>query len=218
MWFVILCWAWTVSLAVGVYTGLILSWFQNYQVALTHWGRDKTVSTLQPTFSIHFLEWKWMNFEFQWGLFLKGRINNIPALFQTTAWRQPGDKPLSEPMMFRLPTHIGVTRSLWVDKNTTKLQVYYRHGLRSYWDVCPEIFSLVSWYAYYARLSVQVYASSTFSSGAECPSPLNKRHVGNCFDIIQLNQLQNNAWNPSWCEKSVYILFIFDDNCKFALP
>ena len=26
-------------------------------------------------------------------------INNIPALFQKMAWRRPGDKPLSEPMM-----------------------------------------------------------------------------------------------------------------------
>ena len=29
----------------------------------------------------------------------KGPINNIPALVQIMAWRQPGDKPLSEPMM-----------------------------------------------------------------------------------------------------------------------
>ena len=27
----------------------------------------------------------------------KGPINNIPALVQIMAWRQPGDKPLSEP-------------------------------------------------------------------------------------------------------------------------
>ena len=29
----------------------------------------------------------------------KLRINNIPALVQIMAWRRPGDKPLSEPMM-----------------------------------------------------------------------------------------------------------------------
>ena len=29
----------------------------------------------------------------------KGSINNNPALFQIMAWRRPGDKPLSEPMM-----------------------------------------------------------------------------------------------------------------------
>ena len=44
----------------------------------------------------------------------KGSINNIPALDQIMAWRRPGDKPLSEPMMVRLPTHICVTRPQWV--------------------------------------------------------------------------------------------------------
>ena len=43
----------------------------------------------------------------------KGPINNIPALVQIMAWRRPGDKPLSEPMMVRLPAHICVTRPQW---------------------------------------------------------------------------------------------------------
>ena len=38
----------------------------------------------------------------------KGPINNIPALVQIMAWRRPGDKPLSEPMIFSLSTHIDV--------------------------------------------------------------------------------------------------------------
>ena len=44
----------------------------------------------------------------------KGPINNIPSLVQIMAWRWPGDKPLSEPMMVRLPTHICVTWPQWV--------------------------------------------------------------------------------------------------------
>ena len=43
-------------------------------------------------------------------------INNIPALVQIMAWRRPGDKPLSEPMMVCLPTHICVTRPQWVNR------------------------------------------------------------------------------------------------------
>ena len=39
-----------------------------------------------------------------------GQINNIPALVQIMAWDRPGDKPLSEPMMVSLMTHICVTR------------------------------------------------------------------------------------------------------------
>ena len=36
----------------------------------------------------------------------KGSVNNIPALIQIMAWRRPGNKPLSEPMMVILLTHI----------------------------------------------------------------------------------------------------------------
>ena len=39
-----------------------------------------------------------------------GPINNIPVLVQIKAWHWPADKPLSEPMMVNLPTHICVTR------------------------------------------------------------------------------------------------------------
>ena len=33
------------------------------------------------------------------------------------AWRRPGDKPLSEPMMVRLPMHTCVTRPQWVKQH-----------------------------------------------------------------------------------------------------
>ena len=36
----------------------------------------------------------------------KGTIDNIPTLVQIMAWRRLGDKPLSEPMVVRLPTHM----------------------------------------------------------------------------------------------------------------
>ena len=41
-------------------------------------------------------------------------INNIPALVQIMAWRRPGDKPSSGPIMVSLLTHICVTRPQWV--------------------------------------------------------------------------------------------------------
>ena len=43
------------------------------------------------------------------------QINNIPALVQIMAWCQPGDKPLSEPMMIKLLTQICVTWPHWVN-------------------------------------------------------------------------------------------------------
>ena len=48
----------------------------------------------------------------------KAPINNIPALVQIMAWRRPGDKPLFEPMMVSLQTHICVTRPQWVNMLT----------------------------------------------------------------------------------------------------
>ena len=40
----------------------------------------------------------------------KVQFTNIPALLQIMAWRRPGNKPLSEPMLVSLLTHICVTR------------------------------------------------------------------------------------------------------------
>ena len=40
--------------------------------------------------------------------FTKGPMNNIPALVQIMAWNRPGGKPLSEPMMVSLLTHIDL--------------------------------------------------------------------------------------------------------------
>ena len=54
----------------------------------------------------------------------KGPINNIKALVQIMAWRRPGDKPLSEPMMVRLLTHLCVTRPQWVNRVNNLLLGY----------------------------------------------------------------------------------------------
>ena len=46
----------------------------------------------------------------------KVQINNIPTLVELTAWRHPGDTPLSEPMMFSLLMHIYITRPQGVNR------------------------------------------------------------------------------------------------------
>ena len=40
------------------------------------------------------------------------------------AWRRPGDKPLSEPMLVSLPTHICVTRSQRVNNDDNIFLTY----------------------------------------------------------------------------------------------
>ena len=57
---------------------------------------------------------------------LKFVSNNMPALVQMMTWGQPGDKPLSEPMLVRLLMHICVTQPQWF--NTL------------HWDVMVAIF------------------------------------------------------------------------------
>ena len=56
----------------------------------------------------------WISIKISLKFVPRGPINNIPALVQIMAWRRPGDKPLSEPMMVSSLTHICVTRPQWV--------------------------------------------------------------------------------------------------------
>ena len=60
---------------------------------------------------------EWISLRISLKFVPKVRINNVPALVQIMAWRRPGDKPLSEPMMVSLLTHICVTRPQWVNNN-----------------------------------------------------------------------------------------------------
>ena len=89
--------------------------------------RQKWVNTLRPRQNGHhfaddifkciFLnESIWISIEISLKFVPKGPINNIPALVQimATGRRRPGDKPLSEPMLVCLLTHICVTRPQWV--------------------------------------------------------------------------------------------------------
>ena len=56
----------------------------------------------------------WIPIKIPLKLVPKGPINNIPALVLIMAWRRLGDKPLSEPLMVSLLTHICVARLQWV--------------------------------------------------------------------------------------------------------
>ena len=83
---------------------------------LTHWGRGKWPPFCRRHFQIHFLERKvWISIKVSLKFVPKGPINNIPSLVQIMAWRLPGDKPLSEPMMVKSLMHLCVTRLQWVN-------------------------------------------------------------------------------------------------------
>ena len=100
--------------------------------------RLQCVNTLRPRQNVrHFADDTFNNIfvnenirisiEFSLKFVPKGSINNIPALVQIMAWRRWGDKPLSEPMMVRLPTHICVTRPQWVKSYVAIGYVRARH-------------------------------------------------------------------------------------------
>ena len=98
------------------------SWLKNLSFIVYHW---RNVNTLRPRQygclfpndifkSIFFNENVQILIKISLTFAPKAPINNIPALVQIMAWRRPGDKPLSEPMMVKLLTHICVTRPQWV--------------------------------------------------------------------------------------------------------
>ena len=63
-------------------------------------------------------------------------ISNIPALVQIMAWRRPGDKPLSEPMMVSLLTHISVTRPRWARCLDGLFNRLFRHRSKKASKLC----------------------------------------------------------------------------------
>ena len=96
--------------------------FSKHATGLTQWGRDKWTPFRRRHFQMHFLEWKfWIPIKISLKFVSKVPINNIPALVQIMAWRRSGAKPLSEPMMVSLLTHICVTRPQWVNKQGSDL-------------------------------------------------------------------------------------------------
>ena len=62
----------------------------------------------------------WILFIFSLKFVPKVLIDIISVLVQIMAWRRLGDKPLSEPMMISLLTHICVARPQWVNLRVHK--------------------------------------------------------------------------------------------------
>ena len=60
----------------------------------------------------------WISIKISLKFVPRGPINNIPALVQIMAWRWPGKKTLSEPMVVRLLTHICVGLNEWTHFHT----------------------------------------------------------------------------------------------------
>ena len=77
------------------------------------WPRQNGRHFADDLFKCIFLnENEWISLKISLKFVRKVWINNIPTLVQIMAWRQPGDKPLSEPMMVSLLTSMRHSASL----------------------------------------------------------------------------------------------------------
>ena len=125
----------------------------------------------------------------------KSPIDNIPALFQITAWRRPGDKPLCEPMMVSLLTHICVTRPQWVKIASRYLVCRYYVFL---WDV---------YWPKQNRKKIRLFGLCThciISDYDECSSNpcLNG---GVCNNLVKRYKCDcNNGWEGNRCQWGRY--------------
>ena len=100
---------------------------------------------------------------------LQGLINNNPALVQVMAWRRPGDKPLSEAMMVRLPRHICVTRPQWVNQMLTQFtHSYMWHWVEMSWDRCSTVVYNV--YIILLRYGKQIHSLANWIRQTELPA------------------------------------------------
>ena len=92
---------------------------------------------------IFFNENVWISNKISLKFVPSGPINNIPALVQIMVWHRSGDKPLSEPMMVRLPTHICVTRPQWVNKSDIEIALKRRDLLVVFLIWCKNVIYLI---------------------------------------------------------------------------
>ena len=105
--------------------------------------RSITLKTLRPKdncrhFSDYIFKWIFVNGKV-WILIENSICSHVSNLFlgvQITLfqhWFRPGDKPLSEPMMISLQTHICVTRPQWINFRMNSLCKSYMGTRLSLW-------------------------------------------------------------------------------------
>ena len=110
---------------------------------------------------IFFNENVWISINISLKFVSMGPINNFLALVQVMAWRRPGDKPLSKPMMISLLTHICVTRPQWAKAQIMKsislcikLTALFAPYISSYKETSILISKGMNWVRHHARTQI----------------------------------------------------------------
>ena len=121
---------------------------------------------------------EWISLRFSLKFVNRVRINNIPSLVQIMTWRRPGDKPLSEPIMVSLLTHICVTRPQWVNQGPPGPSTS-EHCNR----ICDNALLVLSWYIGFSKDSRHDYIPHYYLS-LICSSVSNLHHQGSSFHLV----------------------------------
>ena len=131
----------------------------------------------------------------------KDPINNIPALIEIMAWRRPGDKPLSEPMIVSLPAYICVARPQLVKRHqrhnsqhggllSSCCRVSTNHKPICVCQVCPNVKVIVLFAR--AKILFFYFANSLFAA------PLTQRLPQYCvISIYWFKSGQCTTWHCS---------------------
>ena len=89
---------------------------QDYLLVITLRLRQNRCHFPNDIFKCIFMnENKWISIKMSLKFVPKCPINHIPALVHIMDWCQSGDKPLSEPILVILLTHICITQPQWVN-------------------------------------------------------------------------------------------------------
>ena len=136
---------WTIAFHVWVSLAFVVGFYGALLLSQGHTNGGTPINTLRPrqngrrfenTFSNVFSWMKKCIFFISLKFVHKGPLNNIPAFIQMMAWCLSGGKPLSEPMMVSLLTHVCVTFPLWVNRLHPELSsanVYHIQTLLGHW-------------------------------------------------------------------------------------
>ena len=130
----------------------------------------------------------------------RGSNNNIPALVEIMAWRRPGDKPLSERMMVRLPTHICVTRPQWVKWNFSRA----RYGV-SFVNILEKTF--LSWRLSTAAFFVYLCSKITWQKCVSNVRPARRtRRLSGTWSAVWRRwwprfRLSYRHWTHNWMSR-----------------
>ena len=111
-------------------------------------------------------------------------------MVQIMAWRRPGDKPLAEPMVVWLPTHMCVTRPQWVNNPLLEQSIQCRIvGISPLLTGCFEI--PFFWKQLYKYAIIRATEVGIAHVGRVSANSLNKQYFVTCtldrnFVVLQI--------------------------------